>query len=326
MKWKALFAFTSMLLISHSSLAKADVTSWQNIDFAYSKPLNLHLFLHELARDNTFFTKEVLNNPALSKEDVELFRSAIKVYQDNGVNEREHILFAETEISFLTSNLMRKQDVTSTDCLSVCSQIKNVLPIYDKYFSQKHNAMNNTWKQELTSLLDKYGNSISKKLESAFQKELIGDRHKVQIVYKQGTHAGATTSGKSATTIINSSNEDYKGLYALEMIYHEITHVLALGRNSPLRTKTKSALKKFNLTKHNSLWHAIQFYTVGFAVQHELSKNSIAYEPYANKNELYTGKWAQYYVLMNKYWLPYLNGHSDMEAAILSISKELSDE
>lgn len=168
-----------------------------------------------------------------------------------------------------------------------------------------------------------YSEEIEKRLKGLFQSELITKNiHLVDVVYKPGTKQGAYTSGRNGQTIINSTSKDYQSWFSLEMICHEISHAVSLGRESKLRKLISSVFKLNGLEGEIGIWHPIQFYTVGEVVKETISGKVPNYMPYANYNGLYKGSW-HYENIIIKYWKPYIKGNVTMEIAIDNIAKQL---
>lgn len=61
---------------------------------------------------------------------------------------------------------------------------------------------------------------------------------------------GATTSGRTAYTIINSTYPDYSHWAALEMVLHEVAHVNGTGRNSKLRKMINAEFAECEISPH----------------------------------------------------------------------------
>lgn len=79
---------------------------------------------------------------------------------------------------------------------------------------------------------------------------------RVDVVVATGSRNGGYTDTQ---TVLPSWRADYQGLAALEMLYHEATHI-------DVADKVTEAIDAELKAKHrsgDSLWHAVQFYTVG---------------------------------------------------------------
>jgi len=299
------------------------VGSWGEVVFRSDPLLNLHLFLYELARDEDALG-DFRGSGSIAPKDLSYFEKAIDEYRTLGADKNIHIIRSNSEIAELTDALLRRRKVDvemSRDHLY--HYLIDVIPVYKRTLWEAHSANNLKWLQGLQVKLDRYGGEISKELEELFSENLIDGMHTVNISYKPGLRQGATTSGRSFQTILNSSYPDYSDWYALEMFFHELSHVNSVSRKSRLQKLIASEFDKHNLTKHKNIWHPIQFYTVGEVVRRAISKEEPKFIAYAKENGLYTGRW-DYKVILDRYWMPYLDGLVSMEQAIENIAKELS--
>lgn len=302
---------------------EVEVGSWGEVVFRSDPLLNLHLFLYEMARDENAL-KEFRSGGSINSEDLPYFEKAIEEYRELGAERNIHIIRSDSEVAELTGVLLNRQNIDieiSQD--SLYRHVVNVAPIYKRNLWEMHSAKNLEWLRGLQVKLDKYGGEISQELEKLFSEKLVDGVHTVNITYKPGLRQGATTSGRSFQTIINSSYPDYSGWFALEMFFHELSHVNSVSRKSRLQKLIVSEFDKYSLEQHKKIWHPIHFYTVGEVVKRAISKEEPKFIAYAKANGLYVGHW-DYKVILDRYWMPYLDGLVSMEQAIENIAKELS--
>jgi hypothetical protein len=116
-------------------------------------------------------------------------------------------------------------------------------------------------------------------------------------------------------TLITMSSGDprYRGLAALEMIFHEASHAM-IGL---LEAKLDEEAKRQGKTLPPDLWHAILFYSAGEITRRHVGRD---YVPYAKKNGLYErGGWEIFPPVLERDWQPYLEGTLSASTAVARV-------
>jgi hypothetical protein len=295
-----------------------EIQRWNGIVFNSNLEVNFHHFLYELARDDKYF-QSILNSENLTQHEIKTLKESVTLYK-NQLGKR-HILFSRGEIPQMTNVVLTRQNLDINT--SISNAFLSSKQIYLNYFWEKHNLQNKIWTENLIPKLEHYGDSISKKLTFLFQSELvIGNSHRVDVVYKAGLTQGAYTSGRNRQTVINSANEDYQNWYSLEMTFHEISHAISLSRDSKLRRVISSIFKSNGLESGIGIWHPIQFFTIGEVTREVISDQAPNYVPYAMHNNLFEKSW-DYENILIQFWNPYIDGKVTMETAVENIAKQL---
>jgi hypothetical protein len=308
----------SLTTYADSLNSAQSVYKWNELIFKSDLQVNLHHFLHELARDEHYY-RSIISSKNLTSQESQVLTQSVNLYK-NEIGSG-HILFNRGEIPQMTSSVLNRKSINFDT--SISKAFLQFKPIYERIYWSKHHRQNKLWADELAPKIELYGEVIEKKLRYLFQSKLITKNvHLVDVVYKSGTKQGAYTSGRNSQTIINSTSKDYQTWFSLEMIYHEISHAVSLSRQSNLRKLISSVFKLNGLENEIGIWHPIQFYTVGEVVKETISKEVPNYMSYANFNGLYKGSW-QYENIITKYWKPYIEGNVTMEIAINNIAKQL---
>jgi hypothetical protein len=134
----------------------------------------------------------------------------------------------------------------------------------------------------------------------------------VDVVFHTGERSGAYTSSEAPMqTVMPSARADYQGLAALEMLYHEATHMRV---NQRLIDAIDASLRATGRPDDDRLWHAVHFYTVGEAVKQVLPARGIGYVTYADRAGLYAiPAFSPYYPLLASVWQPYLQGKASFQ-------------
>ncbi|WP_444922513.1 hypothetical protein ACJJID_09485 [Microbulbifer sp. CnH-101-G] len=299
--------------------------SWRSVSFKSEPLLNLHLFIYELARDEHFYTA-FKKESGISDSELYLFDAAVRDYIKHGAARNVHIIRSNEEIADLTAMILSDDAVgAKPDSNTLYDHVQALSTFYDKNLWGQHRKSNLEWYQSLEEKLNIYGDSISDRLEGLFGEKLVVKKHTVNVVYKPGMRQGATTSGRSFQSIINSTYPDYADWFALEMFFHEISHANAVRRESKLQKIIAKEFNSLGLGDKKGIWHPIQFYTVGQVIKSEISEDVKNYIPYAEMKGLYVGSW-DYQSILDQYWMPYLDGEVSMEQAIRNIALALSEQ
>ncbi|WDE04790.1 hypothetical protein SG34_026335 [Thalassomonas viridans] len=278
--------------------------------------VNLHHFLYELARDENQL-QQLQNNPALTNKQKARFSHAAQFYKTRYIDKKEHLVWSDAELGRFTALLNNR--ATPENNNSELQQIfHDLLPLYQQSLWPQHFKQNQHWQRQLATKLDKYGQQIQTALEQAFQSPLVViAQHPVDIVYKAGIRQGAYTTGRVPHTTINSTDADYAGWAALEMLFHELSHAVAVNRNSKLSQLIKA---EFTDSKVR-VWHPILFYTVAQVVKQAIAAEHPNYVSYAGKQDLYMQGWGVDEAVLIKYWQPYLEGKVTMAQAIKNLAR-----
>lgn len=291
---------------------------WRALSFESDLQINLHHFLIELVRDADFF-KQVMSNHQLVEKDRQVLNKSLDVYRSKLTG--RHILFDRGEIPMLTSLVLAGKTIPNDT--EIGAALNASAPVFERIFWPPYHAHNNAWIASLYPKLNKYGDSISAKLDKLLKTPLFTPRgHLVQVVYKPGTRQGAYTSSRSKMSVINSTEEDSANWYALEMVFHELSHANSFSRRSIIRQLIAETFNAKGLEEHVRIWHPILFFTVGEVVKMEIADENPDFRPYADLNTLYKGSWA-YRPLLEQYWMPYMQGKVSLHQAIDDMASAL---
>ncbi len=278
--------------------------------------VNLHHFLYEMARDESqFYQLQV--SPKLTTEQRNKFNYAINFYRENYIKKKVNLYWSDSQLASFTVKLNKRTPITDKNSALV-DTFNYILPVYKQTLWPLHLEQNLTWYNHLAPKLDKYGEKINASVEKAFQSPLvIVQQHMIDIVYKAGIRQGAYTSGRTSHTIINSTDKNYSGWASLEMIFHEVSHAVAVNHESKINRLIKSEFSNSDF----KVLHPIVFYTVAQIIKENIAPEHHNYVSYATKNDLYVKGWGIKEAILIKYWQPYLDGKVTMEQAIKNMAK-----
>lgn len=178
---------------------------------------------------------------------------------------------------------------------------------------------NRTWIAAIQPPLARAGDAIANELVAVFQSDWPAEPIKVEVSVHAGFLGAYTVSGPALITI-TSSRSQYQGDAALEMVFHEASHVLIDPVAKAIERECEAQQKKVP----DALWHAVLFYTAGEVVKRHLPSG---YVPYAYANGLYERApgWKSHEQLLRAYWQPYLGGAMRMDAAIRALVAGLQE-
>jgi hypothetical protein len=172
---------------------------------------------------------------------------------------------------------------------------------------------NRHWVAALEPRLTKYEAKIAARLEQLYHKPFGGLPIQVDVV--------KTVSWSGANSVLLSPagghllvSTDYHDESALEVVFHESSHVLMV-RADPVWKALDDAARAASVEPFRDLWHVVLFYTTGETVRRVLADGGVAsYEPM-----LYgifaRGAWVEYREPVERAWRPYLDEKRSLSEA-----------
>lgn len=187
---------------------------------------------------------------------------------------------------------------------------------YRRFCWKKHRQRNSAWIAAAQRKLLPYGASIATRLARVYAQEWPSQSIVVDVV-TYANWAGAYTTLNPNHTTISSFGTDYQRYFALELLFHEASHVFG----GKLQSAIDAECKAQNVKPPRDLWHALLFYTAGEVTREELAKKGIPYVPYADQFRLYekVPHWSEYRAAFEKSWKPYLDGGGNFADAIKAV-------
>ncbi|HEY6619135.1 MAG TPA: hypothetical protein VIY68_06310 [Steroidobacteraceae bacterium] len=281
------------------------------LEFHSAFLMNLHAFLLDAStrkRELSSYTWIASPTPAEAKT----LTRAIAFYQTNYAQRN---LLDDPTMSDIKKALSVKDTRQDPNGLSLPPALTAILdsvsPIYLRCLWPAQDRSNREWIRQVKMLNAQYGAEVQADIEYFMIHRFQITPIRVDIVVATGSRNGGYTDTQ---TILPSGRTDYQGLQALEMLYHEATHIDV----ADTVTEEIDAELKAKHRSGDSLWHAVQFYTVGEIVKGVYNrKGNIDYQTYADLNGVYTrGSWPAYHAAIEAEWRPYLQGHATMRQAI----------
>jgi len=140
----------------------------------------------------------------------------------------------------------------------------------------------------------------------------------VEIVNWSGANSILRNPARGHLLISNS----YQGPAALEVVFHEASHLL-MDRSDPLRQALDKAASAVDWRLPGDLWHVVLFYTTGEAVRRILDDGGkLGYTPMVY-GIFDRGAWVGYRKALESAWRPYIDGERTLSEAAASLIEAL---
>src|SRR5262245_60725260 len=183
-------------------------------------------------------------------------------------------------------------------------------PVYRRYFWPAHDRLNRAWIAETSEKLRTIATPTIARLEKLYDVPWLSSPARVDVVWV-GNRQGAYTTTDPPHVVIGTSGAENVGWTPVETVFHEVSHVLV--RN--VFRAVNDALGE-RRREHGQLWHVIQFYLTGSAVQEVLKARGVDYVPYLYSTGLFDRAWPKYRKAVEENWKPYLDGTVSLDEAI----------
>lgn len=195
-------------------------------------------------------------------------------------------------------------------------------PVYRAKWWPQQDRDNRAWIAGVAPLVRRFGGDLSSRLTDAYQRHWPAGPLRIDVVWYAGS-LGSYTSLDPVHITISSRDSRNQGVAALEVLYHEASHMLAESVDKAIVAECRSR----GVPIPRDLWHAVVYYTTGELVRRVLAANGASagvggsaatggYMPYAQRNGLYERGWNNYQQVLERYWQPYLDGQIQFDTAI----------
>lgn len=190
-------------------------------------------------------------------------------------------------------------------------------PAYETCRWVTQEAQNQRWIEELSGRLAIHEKTIAAKLAELYDKPWHGLPISVDVVETVDRTGGNTKHLRPAGghTLITSSAPGYQGHGALEMVFHEASHLL-MTQNDPVWRALDEAAEALDQPTPEDLWHVVLFYTTGETVRRVLEEaGESGYTPVVYEIFERGGSWAGYRDAIESIWPTYLDGERTLSDA-----------
>jgi len=282
------------------------------------------------ARDSQKFSKSSADTkPALTAAERKIWNEAVSFYV---------AAYADKDLQFSTELAQLKDQLGDfEDCDELSGRVRkfcdaglppqltqileSAAPVYRARIWPEQDRANRGWIARVSPLVISQGVAISERLAEIYQARW--PRQKIRVdVTSYASWAGAYTTTDPLRVTISSLDTRNQGTPALEVLFHEASHGIA----EPVQAAIIRECRQRDKAIPRDLWHALVFYTTGEVIRPILaasvpSDGSIkgsaqGYTPYAIREGIYQRSWNEYLQLLQRFWLPYLNGSVSFEDAV----------
>jgi hypothetical protein len=189
-------------------------------------------------------------------------------------------------------------------------------PIYRTRFWPDHERQDRAFIEGMQPLIAAHGAWFANRLVAVYGMPLPTGPIDVEITPAVPPFGGFTlgeppyTPPNAALITLSSEDPSYAGDTGIEMLFHEVSHLLVGRVQAGLEASAKRQGRKLD----PRFWHDVIFYTAGHLARERLGSG---YVPYAERpsSQLF-GVNDPSLVILKRSWQPYLDGRVTMDAAI----------
>ncbi len=204
--------------------------------------------------------------------------------------------------------------------------LESVAAIYRAHWWAAHNRANRRWVIGVAPMVREQSVGLSERLAEIYQSKWPKEKIRVEVCAFANS-AGAYTTLDPLHVTISSTDPRNQGSDALEVLFHESSHGLALPVQNAITRECRQREKPIP----RNLWHALIYYTtsevlrpiIQGTVKDSGSANSAATQkpkfaslPDELKDNLTQRGWEDYLHVLMTYWQPYLDGRVTFEDAV----------
>ena len=209
-------------------------------------------------------------------------------------------------------------------------------PVYRAHRWSADDRANRAWIKRVAPLVREQGVGLSHRLADIYQARWPTERIRVDVS-AVANNTGAYTTLDPLRVTIASTDARNQGSAALEVLFHEASHGIAMPVEQAIARECRQREKPIP----RDLWHALIFYTTGEVIKPVMDTGDDAgndrvlpngsggtspadrrtseespYTPYAVREGLYRRGWENYFQMLTRYWQPYLEGQVTFDDAI----------
>jgi hypothetical protein len=305
-----------LILLGLAAPASADtpVTTIANLEFHSSFWVNLHHTLFAAAwarRPETTARRLVGPLPAplagqLSREEREAWDAAVAYYDRELADQDLRAGRGMTPIKIALA-----AETLSAEAIgpALRAALERAAPVYRQHFWPAHDQANRDWIRTTGDLLRSIERDVVVSHERLYGRPWFTSPVRVDIVWVG--RAYTTLNPVTHATVSPAEGSGLTAWTGVEMVLHEVCHELILPTEELLAKALGARVKE-----HGGLWHVIQFYQTGAALQRILRARDIDYTPYMYSTGLFERAWSHYRPPVETHWAPYVRGEITRDQAI----------
>jgi hypothetical protein len=194
-------------------------------------------------------------------------------------------------------------------------------PIYRTHFWPDHEQRDRAYVERMRPLVAAHGAWFAKRLAAVFGMPLPKDPIDVEVTPVVPPFGGFAqgeppyTPPHAALITLSSEDPSYAGETGVEMLFHEVSHLIVGRVQEALEASAKRQGRKLD----PRFWHDLIFYTAGHVAQERLGP---AYVPFAERpsSQLFAAEDDPSLTILKRVWQPYLDGRVSIDAAVDAIA------
>jgi hypothetical protein len=204
--------------------------------------------------------------------------------------------------------------------------LESVASIYRSHWWADQDRANRRWVMRVAPLVREQGVGLSERLAEIYQSQWPKEKIRVEVCAFANS-AGAYTTLDPLRVTISSTDPRNQGADALEVLFHESSHGVALPVQNAISRECRQREKPIP----RNLWHAVIYYTTD-AVLLPILQGTTSNDPKSGgaagarakesslpdemRDDLTQRGWEDYLYVLRMYWQPYLDGKVKFEDAI----------
>src|SRR5262245_19523622 len=244
------------------------------------------------------------NIETLSKEERAIWDAAVDYY-DRTLADRD--LLTGMGMERIKTAIAAEDLASAAIAPEMRAVLERVAPIYRQHFWGAHDRSNREWIQMTADRLRTIEKEIVSAQSRMYGREWFNAPVRVDIVWM----GRAYTSLFPTHSTVSPAEGPVTGWTSVEMVLHEVSHELIL----PIQKELADAFGD-RWKQHGVLWHVVQFYMTGLALERILAARGIEYRKFLESEGLFDRAWPQYRKPIEESWAPYVRGEISRAEAV----------
>lgn len=193
--------------------------------------------------------------------------------------------------------------------------LSEAVPAYQQCRWPAQDALNRAWIDHVKTLLATYENTLGERLPALFGTPWASLPIRVDVLNGALVPTGANTAGvgdpPAGHILVSSTNPSNQGLAALEVVFHEASHLLSQP-GSPLSAALQKATAGTGATMPPDIVHEVHFFMTGETVRRTFAERGVTYTPLLFSLKLFTDRFRD---VISGAWSPQVDGTRTVEEA-----------
>lgn len=257
---------------------------------------------------------------ALAPAEADAWREALAYYDEHFTTNNLFDRFIDAMPALLAVDAAKAPPTTTALDDAWQRRLRVAAPVYRAHFWADHEREDRAYVDRMRPLVAAHGAWFAKRLVGVYGMPLPAAPIDVEITPAVPPFGGFTrgeppyTQEHAALITLSSEDPSYAGDTGIEMLFHEVSHLVVGRVEEGLEASAKRQGKKIP----PRLWHDVIFYTAGHLARERLGAG---YVPYAERpsSRLFAEDDPTLRVL-SRAWQPYLDGRVTMDAAIDAVA------